>query len=272
MKLLRNVGTTTKAILLAGLLGACQTENDSTLAPQASANVSDKNAKTAAAPLLIKDGNMVLEYTTQGRVQLWKEINPGTNKYRAYAYTATTVTGYESYIGGNSTSFPSYYYLDVNGRCEESSASGKTCKYEYDAQGRLTKCYMKNLPNERIEFGYNASGNLSTINYFDKYDNNTRELSFSYGNPTIEDKTPLNPEALWQFSGVSKYLPLFGTFSTKLVKVVGDKKLPWNGAAFGAWTYDYSFTPDGYVKTVIATKADASSSSTERKYSAPLAQ
>lgn len=262
--------TATKGILLAGLLGACQTENDNALIPQTPATVSDRNAKTASTLLLIKDGFQVLEYTTQGRTRLWKEINPGANKYRAYTYTASEVTGYQSFIGSSSKAFPSHYYLDANGRCEESSAFGINCKYEYTAQDQLKKCYLKGSPNERIEFTYNASGNLSLINYFDLNNKNTRAISFSYGGSPSDDKTPLNPEALCDFAGVSKYLPLFGTFSTKLITSLGDKTIPWNGSPYVS-TYGYDFESGGYVKTMTINKPDGSIFSTERKYNAPLA-
>lgn len=270
MKLLRNPGMLAAGLLLAGMLGACQNENDNALTPQAPVTVSERNAKAMSTLLLIKDDYKVLEYSTQGRTRLWKEINPGTNKYREYSYTASEVTGYESSIGSSSKAFPSHYYLDANGRCEESSAGGKICKYEYSAQGQLKKCYIKGSPNERVEFTYNASGNLSLMSYFDSNNKNTRELSFSYGGSAPEDKAPLNPEALCQFANVSKYLPLFGTFSTKLVATLGDKTIPWNGAAFGS-TYSYGFVSGGYVKTITVTKPDGSVTSTERKYNAPLA-
>jgi hypothetical protein len=75
MKLFRNVTIATKAILLAGLLGACRNEN--ALTPQAPATVSDQNARTSVATgALIKDGNIDLTYNSQYQTLPSKEFCP----------------------------------------------------------------------------------------------------------------------------------------------------------------------------------------------------
>lgn len=271
MKLLRNVGTTTRAILLAGLLGACQTENENTLTPQAPATESDRNARTSTATgALTKDGNIDLTYNSQNQTLLSKEFSP--NFYYDFTYAPQLITATRLQYGTPSTEYK--YTLDGSGRCIQ-SVTDKTYIYEYNASGQLTKFYNKYQPNERREFTYTTDADgwkksLSIVKFYDEQGAKTKQLAFSYGATGILDKHPLNPDVLP--AGVSKYLPIFGNFNTYLVKtLIEDKYLP-NGQKASSSTYLYSYTLDyvGKAKKITVKKIDGTFvSSTDRKYFTP---
>lgn len=271
MKLLRNVGTTTRAILLAGLLGACQTENENALTPQAPATESDRNARTSTATgALIKDGNIDLTYNSQNQTLLSKEFSP--NFYYDFTYAPQLITASRLQYGTPSTEYK--YTLDGSGRCIQ-SVTDKTYIYEYNASGQLTKFYNKYQPNERREFTYTTDADgwkksLSIVKFYDELGAKTKQLAFSYGATGILDKHPLNPDVLP--AGVSKYLPIFGNFNTYLVKtLIEDKYLP-NGQKASSNTYLYTYTLDyvGKAKKITVKKIDGTFvSSTDRKYFTP---
>nr|WP_295927100.1 hypothetical protein [uncultured Dyadobacter sp.] len=275
MKLVRNITIATKGILLAGLLGACQTENDNAPAPQTPPTVSDRNAKTTQqVGQLIKDGAIILAYNDQVPSALWKEIYDN-GAYHEFTYGTQLITG-KRYING----FPNptkvfTYTLDSYGRCIETVAD-KTHLYEYDANGQLKKYYNKSQPNERTEFTYKAdatgtASSLSAVTFYDASGAKTRELGFNYSiTEPVPDKSPLNPNVF--AAGISKYLPVFGKFSTNLVQCSSDKKFQWNGQQVSSTNYYYSYTFDyaGKVKNVTVKKYDGTLvSTTDRKYTVP---
>ncbi|MCF0071885.1 hypothetical protein LZD49_15515 [Dyadobacter sp. CY261] len=275
MKLLRNMTTATKGILLAGLLGACQPENDNMLTPQAPTTVSDRNAKTSqAVGQLIKDGDVSLVYNNQVPSALWKEIyNNGA--YHEFTYGTQLITGKRYVNGFNNATKVFTYILDSYGRCIE-TVTDKTHLYEYDANGQLTKYYNKLQPNERIEFTYKADAtgtatSLSTVTFYDASGKKTREVGFNYSiTEPIPDKSPLNPDVF--AVGVSKYLPIFGKFSTNLVQCSSDKKFLSNGQQISSTNYYYNYVLDyaGKVRNVTVKKYDGKLvSTTDRKYTIP---
>lgn len=271
MKLFRNAAIWTNTLLIAGMMGACQNENDTALAPQGPSTLPDRNARTTvAAGTLIKDGNIDLAYASQDQTRLWKEIYPTAYSEFSYAPQLITAKGYK--YGNPSTDYK--YILDTFGRCVESVTS-KTHIYEYDACGQLTKWYNKNQPNERRVFTYAADAtgwkkSLSLVTFYDASGTKTKELKFSYGSTGILlDKCPLSPDVLP--AGVSRYLPIFGNFSTNLVKTLIEDKYLLNGQKLSS-TYLYSYTLNyaGKAKNITVKKADGTLvSSTDRKYTAP---
>lgn len=275
MKLIRNMSTATKGILFAGLLGACQTENDHVITPQASGTMSDRNARTSlAAGLLIKDGNVALAYNNQGTSALWKELYDN-GAYHEFSYAAQSITGKRYINGFNNPTKVFTYTLDSYGRCIQ-TVTGKTHLYEYDANGQLTKYYNESQPNERTEFTYQpdaggTANSLSKVTFYDASGQKVRELGFNYSiTEPIPDKSPLNPDAF--VSGISKYLPIFGKFSTNLVQCSSDKKFSLNGQQISSVNYYYSYELDyaGKVKNVTVKKYDGTLvSTTNRKYTVP---
>jgi hypothetical protein len=271
MKLLRNVTAATKAILLAGLLGACQNENENALTPQAPATVPDQNARTAVATgALIKDGNTDLTYNSQNQALLSKESCPSF--YYQFTYAPQLITATRLQYGTPSTEYK--YTLDASGRCVQ-SVTDKTYIYEYNVSGQLTKCYNKDKPNERREFTYitDADGwkkSLSIVKFYDEWGAKTKQITFSYGATGVPDKCPLNPDVLP--AGVSKYLPIFGNFNTNLVKGLIEKKYSPNGQIASSCTFIYSYTLDyaGKAKNITVKKVNGTLvSSTDRKYFMP---
>jgi len=279
MKLLRNVGTTTKAILLAGLLGACQTENDSTLAPQASANVSDKNAKTVNIPRLIKDGENELQYVADGlgRQVLSKVIDHGANKYYKYTYSVQSVVEDQFQLGTDKPLGQVIYKLNANGKCNEMIIGGKTFILEYNADGQLAKRYNKNSANERIEFEYLQDSNansksLDKMTFFTAGNAKIREVSFHYhysGEPVKLDLMPLNPKYL---DCTTRYLPIFGKFNTFLLRISNDNWIA-SGGIDQNFVYYYSLSAEG-LPTLIDQSifgGNGFTTTVQRKYFSPLA-
>jgi hypothetical protein len=271
MKLFRSTPFFIKGILIAGMLSSCQNEKDAALAPEEPATVSDRNAKTTlAAGLLIKDGQVGLSY--QGSGVLWKQIYSNAYSEFTYAPHLVTVKGYK--YGNLSTEYK--YILDVSGRCVE-SVTNKTYIYEYDASGQLTRWYNKYQPKERTVFTYvaDATGwkkSLGMAAFYDESGTLTKELKFSYGATAtlLPDKYPVAPDILP--GDVSKYLPLFGSFNTNLVKTLVEDKYLLNGKKISSTPYLYSYTLDyaGKAKSITVKKVNGTLvSSTERKYSVP---
>ncbi|MCF0071882.1 hypothetical protein LZD49_15500 [Dyadobacter sp. CY261] len=272
MKLFRSTSLFIQGILIAGMLSACQNESDTALAPQAPANTSDQNARTAvAAGTLIKDGNTTLAYNSQDPTLLWKESNANTQFVFTYAPQLISAM---KFTYGNPA--PEYkYFLDTFGRCVQ-TVTDKTYIYEYNADGQLTKIYNKYQPDERREFSYavDATGwkkSLSTVKFYDEQGAKTKELTFTYGGATgIPDKHPLNPDVFP--AGVSKYLRIFGNFNTNLVQLlIEDKYLP-NGQKASSTTHAYSYTLGtmGKAKNITVKKINGTLvSSTDRTYTMP---
>lgn len=271
MKLFRSTPIAVKAVLLAGMLTACQNEHDSIPAPQApDQSASDPNARTAVAVgVLVKDGNTELSYKGQNLLQ--KESTGSF--YNEFAYAPQLITATRIQYGAPSTELK--YTLDASGRCVQ-TVSDKTYIYVYNANGQLVSCYNKDNTNERRDFSYATDiggwkKSLSMVTFYDTQGAKTKELKFSYGaTGFIADKSPVNPDALP--AGVSKYLPIFGTFATNLVKtLVEDKYLP-NGQFGSRSTYHYDYTLDyaGKPTNITVKKANSTSvSSTTRKYFVP---
>jgi hypothetical protein len=274
MKLFRSTPIFIKGILIAGLLSACQNENDTAVAPQTSTTTSDQNARTAvAAGSLIKDGNIDLAYNSQTPTLLWKEIHASCYYEFIYQPQLITAKGYK--YGNPSTECK--YILDTFGRCVQSATNWETYIYEYNANGQLTSFYNKYKPNERRVLSYAVDANgwkksLSMVTFYDESGTKTKELKFSYGAAAglLPDKHPLTPDVLP--AEVSKYLPIFGSFNTNLVKtLIEDKYLP-NGQKASSSTYLYSYTLDytGKAKNITVKKVNGTFvSSTDRKYFVP---
>lgn len=270
MKLLRSTPIFMKGILIAGMLSSCQNETDTALAPHAPTTVSDRNAKTTqAAGLLIKDGEVGLSY--QGSGVLWKEIY--TNAYSEFIYAPQLITA-KGYKYGN-LSTESKYTLDAFGRCVQ-SVTNKTYIYEYDACGQLTKWYNKFQPNERRVFAYTADAtgykkSLSMVTFYDESGTKTKEIKFSYGGANVlPDKYPVTPDVLPE--AVNRYLPIFGSFNTNLVKNMIEDKYLLNGQKLSSTTYLYSYIFDyaGKAKNITVKKVNGTLvSSTDRQYSVP---
>lgn len=259
-----------KGILIAGMLSACQNENDTVLAPQVPTTVLDQNARTnLAAGLLIKDGEVSLSYN--GSSVLSKETY--STAYSEFIYAPQLITATRYTYGNPSTQYK--YTLDMSGRCVQSVTTNKTYIYEYNVNGQLARFYNKYQPNERREFTYtvDATGwkkSLNMVTFYDEFGAKTKEVKFSYGATAIPDKSPVNPDVLPE--GVTKYLPIFGNFNTNLVQtLIEDKYLP-NGQKASSTTCLYSYTLDyaGKAKNITVKKVNGTLvSSIDRKYTAP---
>lgn len=275
MKLFKTKTMLVNGLLLAGLLSACQNENEHALLPLQSATVSDQNAKTSQlVGQLIKDGDVSLTYDGQNPGNLGKETySNGT--YHVFEYAPQSIIGKRYVNGFNNATMVFSYKLDTYGRCVQ-TVTDKTYLYEYDSNGQLTKLYNQFDPAERTEFTYQpdengAANSLSRVTMYNAAGQKTRELLFNYTiTAPIPDKSPLNLDVFPK--GVSKYLLIFGKFSTNLVQCSSDKTFLPNGQYLSSATYYYSYELDyaGKVKNVKVKKYDGTLvSSTDRKYTTP---
>lgn len=167
------------------------------------------------------------------------------------------------------------YTLDSYGRCIE-TVTDKTYSYEYDENGQLKKCYTKFQPSERTEFTYQPEADgttnaLSQVTFYNASGVKTRELGFNYSIiAPIPDKSPVNPDVFAK--GISKYLSVFGKFSSNLVQCSSDKTFLPNGQQSSSAVYYYSYALDyaGKVKNVTEKNYDGTLiSATDRKYTTP---
>ena len=164
-----------------------------------------------------------------------------------------------------------------SGVCVQSVTNWETYIYQYNASGQLTGFYNKYKPNQRRELSYavDADGwkkSLSMVTFYDESGIKTKELKFSYGAAAgfLPDKYPLTPDILP--AEVSKYLPIFGTFNTNLVKILIEDKYLSNGQKASSTKYIYTYTLDyaGKAKNITVKKLNGTLvSSTDRKYFMP---
>lgn len=273
MKLVGNATLLANGLLLAAMLGACQNENAPI--PQATSTVSDRNAKTQSVGQLIKDGSVSLAYNNQDPSALWKEIFDNGARHE-FTYGKQSITGKRFINGFPNPTMVFTYTLDSDGRCTETTTNNKTHVYDYDANGQLKKYYNKSQPNERTEFTYKAdadgiTNSLFAVTFYNASGTKTRVLEFNYNlNQPIPDKSPLNPDVFP--TGISKYIPVFGKFSSNLVQCSADKKFT-NGNQVSNVNYYHTYTLDyaGKVKSVTTKKYDgAVVSIVDRKYTVPL--
>ncbi|SDH14782.1 hypothetical protein SAMN04487996_12981 [Dyadobacter soli] len=261
-------------LLIAGMLGACQNENEAALAPQTATTVSDHNAKISSPAQLIKDGDKLLEYSTNalGRKVLNKIINQTSNCYLTFSYTPQAVTVKNYQTGTDKYLSEFVYKLDVNGRCYETVAMSKAYGLEYNADGQLSKRFSKAEVYERTEFVYkvfngsNAKA-LHKILFYDKFNDNYRVITYNYG--ADPDLLLVNPESF--FDTPSIYLPIFGKFNSNLPTLMVDEIGTANNKTSQSWVFNYTFNADGYAKTVSRKIVGSNNPIvTERKYLAPL--
>lgn len=279
MKLFQNTAILANGLLLAAMLGACQHENDHTLTPLTSENVSDRNAKTSNIERLIKDGDKDLQYVTDGfgRQVLTKVIDHGANAYYKYTYSAQSIVEDKFQLGNDKPVGQNKYKLNAIGKCSEMILGGNVYILEYSVDGQLTRRYNKNSVNERIEFEYLPDSNynsksLNKMTFFNAGNVKIREVLFNYNyldEPVQSDLTQLNPE---YFAGTSRYLPVFGKFNTYLLRISHDN---WTGSnVFDLdLVYHYALNPAGLPTSIDKSILGDNDMpvTTQRKYFSQLA-
>lgn len=291
MKLLHNVPAITKAVILAGLMSACQNEKDAIVSPSNSLEqVSDANAKTAVQ-YLMKDGATKLTYS--GIRNLLTKETDGNGWTKEYSYSGNKISCDLKKNGVVILKSFVTYTLNSKGQCVESKytagdqAIWGTYIYVYNELNQLTLVYHKDLPKLRQVFEYeqdadnNLQGkSLKKISFYDQYDVKTKEIVFQYANGyTNENNQKVfslesNPQNPLGFSdATSKYLPIFGRFSKyELKKSIHKTLSPQIVYPFPSFNYHSYLTGSatGDVTTyAVETKNDSGKllSKIERKYS-----
>ena len=147
------------------------------------------------------------------------------------------------------------YHLDVaTGRTYEQESKGYTnspngaivttniYKFVYDGQGRLLKKYNKAKPNERLDFFYNADGNLHEIKKYNSANEFWLKHVYGYDQSAPSNKLKLNPEK----QGFDMFLPIFGSFSKKMPTVQAGIN-PLGSLFTMSESFIYTLNNDGYV-------------------------
>lgn len=252
------------ALVVSSGLFSCQ--KDQHLEPQASlGNHAEAAARQSNTYTLVKYGDATLSYYADGRL---KQVTRGdqavvTNRTDySYGILQTKTTSYNAQSGPNRVGEEVVYHTDVNtGRCFESEhkkysylgagvtvVDQKTWKYEYNAQGRLGKKYNKANAKERIDFSYNADGDLTQATHYDANGVAKTEETLVYafvnaGETPKVDHNHLNPVAA---GFPDEFLRIFGKTSPHLIRHMNSHSMP-NGPAFWAYNYRYNLNAAGLV-------------------------
>lgn len=275
MKLLQNLPAFTKAIIVAGMLGACQNEKDALVNPvaeQAKETNEPNNEKTNVAYFykrLISDGLTALYYTGPYKL-LSYESHPGLNAHTDYDYANPNIIYARKKNSSTSAIIEtSAYSLNAAGKCTEShhvkNGVTEVYFYKYTPEGRLEQFYKKSNPNDRQEFSYvnNGSGNfnLSTIKFFDSKGQLYKQSHYYYYKDE-EDAAKLNPASI--AIGRAKYLPIFGNFNFNSIRQIDETNYT-NQATSSTVNREFSYTWNEDTQTVIE-KNSIGVISTKRKF------
>lgn len=273
MKLLQNVPAITKAIIVAGMLGACQNEKDAIVSPVVEQS-NEANQKANVAYFykrLVSDGSTTLKYSGPYK-QISYESYLGTNEHINYDYANANVIYARKYNSTNGTIIEtSAYKLNSEGKCIEShhvkNGTTQVYIYKYTPEGRLERFYRESNPNDRQEFSYinNGSGNfnLNTIKYYDSKGQLFKQAQYFYYK-NEEDASKLNPASI--AIGRGKYLPIFGNFNFDAVKQINETNYT-DQAASSTVNREYSYTWDDDILTQkVVEKSPIGVNSFKRKF------
>jgi hypothetical protein len=275
MKLLHNVPAITKAIIVAGLLGACQTEKEAVVNPitEQAEKADYQNAKLSPSykvNRLLSDDYVTLQYTGPYR-KLFKQINESVKEYTEFNHTYANQISSTKYNSSTQTVLEkTVYVLNTEGKCTQShhkinGASGtEVYIYEYNSDGRVKKSYKESNPKYYEEFVYstvNGKINLQSIKYYNG-DTKYKEQTFIY-HYMQEDKAKINPACI--ALGRGKYLPIFGSFNEHLVKEIKETSFGNQGVATSTIYREFSYSYSEDIETVKE-KNNYGVLSTKRKY------
>jgi hypothetical protein len=274
MKLLQNVPAITKAIIVAGMLGACQNEKDAVVAPISEQAEKTDNLKTNVAYFykrLIGDGSTNLSYSGPNKLISYESVT-GSGVHTDYDYNNANIIYARTRKSSNYELIEtSAYKLNSEGKCSEShhvkSGTTEIFIYKYNPEGRLEKVYKESNPNLRQEFAYvnNGSGkfNLNTINSYDSKGQLIKQTTYSYYT-NEEDISKINPTLI--VFGRAKYLPIFGSFNFNSIKSVNETNYI-NQAASSTSSREFSYTwnDDTWTQNVVE-KSSIGVNSFKRKY------
>lgn len=275
MKLFQNAPTITKAIIIVGLLGACQSEKDAIVSPVTEQvnEANDENSKISfTLKRLISDGNVTMAYSGPQKL-ISKEYNANKDEYTEYHYAdANQITGVKHNMSNQTTIETSVYVINSEGKCSESHHAVKGVPvnevyiYKYNSDGLLEKKYNKNNPDERQEFHYspktNGKFNLWGIEYYNGNNVKYKELNYYYYNDK-EETAKVNPGCI--ANGRGKYLPIFGNFHTNLIKQVFETTFTYQPTNSLTVPHEFSYTWNGQTE-IVKEKTGVKIISTERKY------
>ncbi|MCF2491726.1 hypothetical protein [Dyadobacter chenhuakuii] len=279
MKILQNLPTLTKAIIIAGMLGACQNEKDAVVTPAAedAQNAGYKNAKISADSKLIKDGKVKLEYSGP-RNLLTKETHEEGNYFIEYIYSSQAIKATCYDLTTKMQIKTATFILNSSGLCAETIFgvgynSVGTLIHEYNDHGQLIKSYNKMAPSERQEFKYINSSDgktkwLTAVEFYDKNNYKTSEIIYTYMGAK-HDFYPINHASTAY--GTGKYLSIFGTPITHLPTAMTEKQHKYKPYKCVTTPNElsYDFYVNGRVKLI--TKNGDTYSAQERIYSTTMA-
>ncbi|WP_026630517.1 hypothetical protein [Dyadobacter alkalitolerans] len=263
MKLLQNVPTITKAIIVVGMLGACQNEKDAIVSPVAEQAEQTNNLKTNVSYYfrrLVGDDKIALTYGGPQKM-LQTQVDQQSSEFTIYSLNYSKDKLLASHFTGaneNKTKIGvSEFILNSEGKCIEShhtvssSPNETVYKYEYNTDGLLEKAYNKNSPSERQEFTYSLKTtgkfNLSKIKFYNANNVETKQLAYSYYS-VEEDIAKINPECL--ANGRGKYIPIFGYFKVNQIKQIVETTFVGNPVKEYKAVRSIKYTLNGLTETV----------------------
>ncbi|HEX2533361.1 MAG TPA: hypothetical protein VHK69_06480 [Chitinophagaceae bacterium] len=201
---------------------------------------------------LLRHGGDSLAYYNDGRL-----ASSGHKKYRfvTYNYGFNTIIAKSYYYGNAKPSQEDTYSLEVSsGRAyqvvqkrffSDGTADVRTYKFQYDALGRLVKRYNASKPVDRIDYEYDAAGDLvSTWHYGEQGQYGHRMIYFyRFGTEAkIQNRVKLNHSQ----AGVELYLDIFGTGWKNAPKFY---RTLANGKIFKDVNCTYKLNADGFPIT-----------------------
>ena len=220
------------------------------------------NAAIVAAPTytLTKCADDSLVYYNDGRLA---KVLHGKGFYTQYNYGFTTVIAKRYSMPGNQLQDEMTYFVDVQtGRVYESKFTAysyhpngtivikKTFKYEYNANGQLTKKYNKDKTLERSTFSWGADGNLVTIAFYNEY--NVDYAKVKYTRHVNADKLKLQSRK----SNLDPYLKIFGKGSKNIA--ASEIEYPEYGLTPTSFEqFNYLYNADGYPTQCNVSDANA---------------
>ncbi|MCE7069408.1 hypothetical protein LZG74_03795 [Dyadobacter sp. CY327] len=153
MKLLQNLSAITKAIVVAGMLGACQNEKEANVSPvtkQANELNNEKANFALFYKRLLVDGATNLSYSGLNKLISYESVT-GSGVHTDYDYNNISIIYARTRKSSNYELIEtSAYKLNSDGKCAEShhvkNGSTEIYTYKYNPEGRLEKVYKESNP------------------------------------------------------------------------------------------------------------------------------
>lgn len=268
MKRIHIAGNLLKSLMLAGIMTACNNDQEVIPTNVSGVTVDDQNAKISALTRLVDDNGRSIQYLKSGKFfGKISKVNKGPwdNYYVTYTYNDSNPSGdlwisKKTYQSSNNSFIKEHKFKVVNGLCVLSeNDAGDAFEYKYNPQGYLdeVKKIKQGLSTESWKYKYDWTYRLTTIEHT-QGGNPYHSYHFSYDQ--IQDKYPLNlePDGI-NIGGINdKYLPLFGKHSSPAIYKITDYNFLTNKNTITHYS-QYATDSDGLITSREMIKYSAAS-------------